>query len=288
MTAPPPGPVAALDPATMMLAVQVDDLEAARIAMQHRYQLLTRPPEMRDKDGRSRGLGLPPGHPSVSSFAETLDGRDAHVWAEGPDGRQLRLTVHHGGLRSLEKRAVAQLQKAVRESVWWPWLQTAPGVGEKTLARLLAATGDPRWHYPQARTRTLSELRAYCGLDVRDGQAPRRRRGEVSNWSDGARMRLWNIAVPCMKQPDGTRYRDVYTLARLRYADAVHDTMCPRCGPKGRPAPAGSPISDGHRHARGLRAVMKAVLLDVWLEARRLHGENVTAAPPAPGLRPAA
>lgn len=54
---------------------------------------------------------------------------------------------------------------------------------------------------------------------------------------------------------------------------AVHQMPCIRCGPAGKPAPAGSPLSDGHKHARALRAVAKAVLKNMWREARAFHPE---------------
>lgn len=54
---------------------------------------------------------------------------------------------------------------------------------------------------------------------------------------------------------------------------AVHRVPCHRCGPAGRPALIGSPLSDGHKDARALRLVAKAVLRDLWMAARTLHGD---------------
>jgi len=73
---------------------------------------------------------------------------------------------------------------------------------------------------------------------------------------------------------DGCRcspYRLVYDAARAKYADAVHPAQCVRCGPAGSPALAGSKLSDAHKLARALRAVSKAIVKDLWREARRLH-----------------
>jgi len=66
-------------------------------------------------------------------------------------------------------------------------------------------------------------------------------------------------------------YRLVYDAARAKYADAVHPSQCVRCGPAGSPALAGSKLSDAHKLARALRAVSKAIVKDLWREARRLH-----------------
>lgn len=59
--------------------------------------------------------------------------------------------------------------------------------------------------------------------------------------------------------------------ARLKYQNAVHEASCVRCGPAGHPAFPGSDLSDGHKHARALRALGKAFLLTLWLAARDLH-----------------
>jgi len=64
----------------------------------------------------------------------------------------------------------------------------------------------------------------------------------------------------------------VYDTTRAKYADVIHNASCVRCGPAGKPALVGSPLSDGHKHARALRAIAKEVLRDLWIEARRLHG----------------
>lgn len=73
----------------------------------------------------------------------------------------------------------------------------------------------------------------------------------------------------------GGPYRAVYEQARLKYADVVHGAPCVRCGPAGKPAPAGSPLSLGHQHARGLRIVAKAILKDLWKESKRIHEDSV-------------
>jgi hypothetical protein len=85
-------------------------------------------------------------------------------------------------------------------------------------------------------------------------------------------MRAYLVAVSIVKA--GGPYREVYDVARAKYLDAVHAAPCKRCGPAGKPAQPGSPISAGHQHARALRIVAKEVLKDLWREAKRLH-ENV-------------
>jgi hypothetical protein len=66
-------------------------------------------------------------------------------------------------------------------------------------------------------------------------------------------------------------YRKIYDDTRAKYAEAVHQHPCSRCGPKDKPAQPGTPLSDGHKHARALRAVAKKVLKDLRREARNIH-----------------
>ena len=181
-------------------------------------------------------------------------------------------------IEAAERQATRNLERTMRASPLGEFVAATPGLGFKSVGRLLAVIGDP------AERAQPSSLRRYCGMHVRCGVAPVRRRGELVDWNPGARMRLFLIAESCVKQV-GTGdaierpmtsgfarrrspYRDVYDAGRARYADAVHEHPCARCGPKGYPAPVGSPLSDGHKHARALRLVAKAVLLDLWRVSR--------------------
>jgi hypothetical protein len=95
-------------------------------------------------------------------------------------------------------------------------------------------------------------------------------KGQKANWNPDARMRAHLVAESCIKQMTGT-YRPVYEAGRVKYVDALHPATCHRCGPKGKPAQPGTPLSDGHKHARALRLVAKAILKDMYLEAKTWH-----------------
>ncbi len=252
------------DPVLGILAEVVDDLESTRIANENRYRSLT--------DTSERGYGLSLHHPEVLSLAATIAAMKDH-----------------------EHQAILNLKRAMRRHPLWDWAKPISGIGEKQLARLLSSIGDPYWNDLHERPRKLTELRAYCGYHVLHpggqdhighhvlfaaGVAPKRQRGQKSNWNEDARKRAWLIATSCMKKQGP--YREVYDATRAKYADAVHNADCVRCGPKGKPALAGSPLSLGHQHARGLRAVAKAILDDLWRESKRLHearsGQQQTAA----------
>lgn len=259
----PLGPILA-DPLLGMAADVLDDLERVRIANENRLRAFITPADVVDSDGVARGFGLTLDHPDMARLAALVD-----------------------DLKAAEHRAILNLQRAMRKHPLGQWVKDAPGVGEKQAARLLAVVRDPFWNDLHGRPRTVSELWAYCGLHVvlhpgshtscdtppaaAAGVAPRRQRGQRSNWNEDARKRAWLIAASCVKQPAGTRYRQVYDETRVKYADAVHAAECIRCGPSGKPALAGSPLSLGHQHARALRAIAKAVLKDLWRVSAEFH-----------------
>lgn len=245
--------IASNDPIWTVLGIaaeQLDDLERVRIATENRLRALT------------TEYGLDLGHPGVRAVSEMAD----------------RLAAD-------EQQAVKNLEMVMKEHPLAEWCKSTPGVGMKQLARLLAATDDPYWNLLHDRPRSVSELWAFCGFHVLHpgdhggsdthgtgcaGVAPKHTKGQQGNWSDPARMRAYLIATSCIKARTSP-YRAVYDAGREKYADSVHSVPCVRCGPSGKPAPAGSPLSAGHQHARALRLVAKAVLKDLWLESERLH-----------------
>jgi hypothetical protein len=266
-----------------LLADVLDDIERTRIANENRLRQLTRTET--DADGVERGFGLTLRQPQVAALADVVD-----------------------ALGKLEHASTLNLQRAVRKHPLGPWVKATVGVGEKQGARLIAAIGDPYWNTLYDRPRLVSELWAYCGLHVlpaahgtpethgvvggggkqgdpghstvethgsRVGVAPTRTRGQRANWSTVAKTRAYLVAESCIKQARSP-YRAVYDNGRTKYADAVHQAPCRRCGPSGKPAATGTPISAGHQHARAMRLVMKAVLKDLWLESKRIH-ETATA-----------
>ena len=178
------------------------------------------------------------------------------------------------------------------------WQQATPGIGELGLARLLGHVGHPvhavPYHWegdgPARRLvagapfdRSIRQLWAYCG----HGWAGRPRSRLMTAdelWALGQpvakRVVRW-MATGCQRQveaeyptPQGVMarrpaspYRTDYVLARDRYGDRRHAQACPRCGPRGQPAPPGSPWTPGHQHAAALRLVGKTILRDLWLAA---------------------
>lgn len=239
------GFAALADPTLALLAEVLDDLERTRIANENRLRQLTRPFDQEDKDGiTGRGFGLDERHPAVARLKAVVE-----------------------GIAALEKQAEKNLTIALRAHPLHPWIKAQRGIGDKQAARLLASIGDPYWNTLEDRPRLVSELWSYCGWVP----GRRRQRGQQANWSSDAKMRSYLVAVSCMKQPSGTRYRDIYEARRLVTADRVHAEECKRCGPSGKPAQPGSPWNAGHQLTDALRVVAKEILRDLWKEAKKIH-----------------
>jgi hypothetical protein len=247
----------------LLVAAQVvGDLEKVRIANAHRLRILTATGP--DSDGVERGFGLPTTHPDVQRLAGIVQ-----------------------ALEDLEHQAVLALQRRMRAHALGPWVKAQRGLGDKQMARLLAAIGDPYWHV-EGRPRTVSELWAYCGLHVLDGAAPHHRRGEQSNWSTHAKTRAYLVAESCLKQ--------LSKECKVSGDQVTHDAHCGivtrithgpecTCSPYRVTYDARRAVTDvthadwtpGHLHHDALRVSAKAILRDLWIEGRRLHGEGSNA-----------
>lgn len=257
------------DPLLKLAAEVLDDLERVRISNENRLRQLTRGFDEVDADGKNRGFGLTTDHPDVRRLTELVD---ALVKAEGD--------------------AEFNLKKLMQRHPLGPWMEGAKGVGWKQGPRLLAAIGDPFWNDLYDRPRLVSELWSFSGYG--DAAKQVRTKGVKSNWSPDAKMRAFLISEsaskrlvkPCYSEKGEkgeylrgvhvedctcSPYRLVYDQTRAKYADAKHDAECKRCGPKGKPAQPGTPLGANHIKARAFRAMSKALLRDLWLEAKRLH-----------------
>lgn len=192
-------------------------------------------------------------------FAEALD--DVERLRIATDNRIRAMADVHGlggtpehqqlvGLSELlhaqEHGLILSLRRAMRAHPLGPWVRATVGVGEKQAARLLAAIGDP------ADRPNVAKLWQYCGHG--DPARSHRRRGQQVEHNPTAKMRTRLIAESCVKQAHSP-YRSVYDQARAAWSD--RDT------------------TDGHKHSHALRLVGKAILRDLWIEARRRGEENV-------------
>jgi len=253
------------DPTLYVLAQFLDDIEGLRKAQGNRKRILTATEP--DADGEVRGFGFDATHPVVATI-EALSAQ----------------------LDVVEHQAILALNRAMRKHPLVFWQRSAKGVGEKQLARLLAATGDPYINATTGQPRTVSQLWAYCGLHtlptadhttldtqatgVGGGATPpaganhpatpnsvpplpgtnvaaKRHKGVRANWSTDAKTRAYLIATSCIKH-DGA-YREVYDTRRA-HTGGTHPDWAP-----------------GHSHNDGLRILSKTILRDLWRAGRDYH-----------------
>jgi hypothetical protein len=237
-----------------LVVSSLDGMELTRIQVSNRAEQATRAEP--DSDGIMRGLALPPDSPLARLLLDTTE-----------------------DLHKSEMRLTHQLETLMKTHPLAPWISARRGMGLKTVGRLIGTIGDPYLRSSIAddgtwvqAPRGVYQLYAYTGMHVRDdGVAPYRQKGVQSTWSERARKCLYNIAV-AQRYSKLNYYRPVYDTAKAKALADVHDLLCPRCGPSGRPAQPGSPLGKAHAEGRALRAVSKQVLKEMWRHSRAMHG----------------
>ncbi len=256
------------DPTLYTLASLLDDIEGIRKANANRTRILTATEP--DEDGVQRGFGLDETHPAVST-----------------------LTALGAQLEALEHGTVLALNRAMRQHPLAAYQKQARGVGEKQLARLLAAVGDPYLRtMPDGSTvpRTVSQLWAYCGLHTipvgqrhcddhvqpadggtsshpagtksppqsirassRPGETEAARRRKGQQANWSTDAKTRAYLIATSCIKSGGEYRAVYDQRRALTA-ATHPDWTP-----------------GHSHNDALRIVSKRILRDLWRAARDYH-----------------
>lgn len=119
------------------------------------------------------------------------------------------------------------------------------GDGWNSAAKLVAYSGGlERFH-------SVSAFWKFCGLDVRDGKAPKRKMGEHGGWSPRLRTACWQLGDSIYKNR-ANPWRAVYE--RNRAAEfAEHDAKC------------GCKHKDGHSTNRAKRKMVKELLKKFFL-----------------------
>jgi hypothetical protein len=122
---------------------------------------------------------------------------------------------------------------------------------------------------------TVSKYWAWWGLDVRDGHAPKRKKGENIDWNPKMRMLAWKISKQFVMQ--GERYRMIYDAEKLRLtAERIGENgelFCPHleeCQAKLKKR--AKPACKGHIDAMAKRKAVKMFLSHLWEKWRELEG----------------
>jgi hypothetical protein len=169
------------------------------------------------------------------------------------------LSIAEGEMARIEKGIDRYLAKLGKTHALARFVVEAPGVGLGGFARLIACTGD------LSRFANPAKLWAYLGMDVRSGRAPRRKRGEKSNWSQQGRVVCHQLGEAIVKVGRG-RYREAYDRKRAEYV--AREPRGPSAcvfGHDHRDA-AGKirPCGPAHIHAAAQRYAVKVFLADLW------------------------
>jgi len=182
-------------------------------------------------------------------------------------------------MTGLEDYVASVATEMVRdEPIYNAWLKHVKGIGPILSAAIITRIGSVD------RFDTISALWAYGGLDVRDGQAPKRRKGEKANW-DSELKTLIAYKVPSQFIKATSSFgRQLYDQYK-RFYEATHDDKCPvwshpdakvnRAGTKATVNGKGC-SRKGHVHNMTTRKVGKVFLSCLWLAWRKLEGLPIT------------
>jgi hypothetical protein len=122
---------------------------------------------------------------------------------------------------------------------------------------------------------TVSKYWAWWGLDVRDGHAPKRVKGENIDWNPKMRMLSWKIAKQFVMQ--GDRYRMIYDAEKLRLtAERMGENgelFCPHLAEcQAKLKKRDKPACKGHIDAMAKRKAVKLFLSHLYVKWRELEG----------------
>lgn len=198
-------------------------------------------------------------------------------------------TTYPGSLKMIEKEIEREIQHRLdEEPIYVEWLRKVKGIGPCLgggLITNISITFQPRdslQGFTEVQRRnalktkegkflvpvlrgieafpTVSKLWAYFGLDVRDGRAPRRKRGQKINWNPKMRVLAWKIGKSFVRV--GGFYRDLY----LKFKDEYLQREDLRRGKGWR----------GHVDAMARRKTVKLFLQHLWVLWRQMEGLPIT------------
>ena len=156
-------------------------------------------------------------------------------------------------LKELEQQHLKRIRGMLKlEPIYTAYLSKIKGVGPAIAAALISEIGDP------SRFDTISALWSYCGLEVRDGKARKRIRGERANWNGTLRMISVGRLVPQfikLKHNGDCFGRTLYDQYKTFYLE--RDT---------------GEITLGHIENRARRKVAKVFLSCLWVAWRTIKG----------------
>jgi hypothetical protein len=196
-------------------------------------------------------------------------------------GREDPLTKEsHEIFLKAEKQLQALIESTVQElPVWQEWLSYVKGIGKLLAGEIIGGfasafkDGEGIEHF-----RTVSQMWAFAGLDVRDGKAPRRIRGQKLTFNSELRSILLGRIAPAFLKAKGGYWR-FYNQEKRKLTErflkegkrVLPASKLPTL--KGKKYEPDNVISEGHLHAMTRRKMIKlfvAHLFEEWRKANDL------------------
>jgi hypothetical protein len=167
----------------------------------------------------------------------------------------------------IERETKAKILREVRRyPLARDYMLKIKGVGPCIAAAIIAYYEDVE------RFSTISKFWAYAGQHVVDGHAPKRKKGELANWSPNLRRILW-LASESFVKVKSSPYRPLYDEFK-----AFYQTKFPEQVDSGKKNKQGKPImlyTKMHIHNMAKRKVVKVFLSHIWLTWREMQGLSV-------------
>jgi len=188
-------------------------------------------------------------------------------------------------LLALETDAFREMRRVLKDvSIWETWIKDQKGVGF-TMGGVLVSSIEIE------KCNTVSQLWAWCGLAVRDGEAQRRKKGEKANYNPWLKAKLLNVLGGCLIKANSP-WRSFYDNYKTRKGNTRVD-KCPVCRGAGIYGPSKTKCyvcdgatkagpypwakSDAHLHQAAVRYMVKMFLQELWIAWRKLEGFDTRA-----------
>ena len=160
----------------------------------------------------------------------------------------------------------AEIRGLVISHPAWPWLNQVKGVGMENIGKVIAFVGDI------SRFPTVSKLWSYSGYSVKNGEAPRKVKGQKVTWNKNLRIMCWRLGVSLIRARGAYYhyYQEMKVMYERRYEGRIVKAK------KGESVPAGM-ITIKHIHNMALRRMIKIFLSHLWEVWREAEGLAVSA-----------
>jgi len=174
------------------------------------------------------------------------------------------------------KNAVARLDRKIAKvleqfPIYNDFLKDINGIGAASAGELLSIIKDIN------RFPTVGKLWAYFGLDVRDGKAPKKRKGTMANWSQRGRSLILNDIVSNGFKMNGVARFDKETGELKKEASewrVMYDKFKENEVEKNEARPEEEQISKGHADNRAIRKTGKEFLKRLYNEWKEMETSN--------------